>query len=464
MKNNIHLFAILMGFFSNAQLVTYPPSPNINPDNPYIYESPYFDVTLVQKDKKVADFVYCMTPMHTTNNSKSTSWVNFSFEGEVKVIVQNKNRKIDHLKVLPRSANIKITKENDSVASFVIKKPGHYSVEFEGGIFVEHPLLIFANPLEENIPDKNDPNVLYFEKGYHDIGDTNVIANGKTVYLEGGAYVMGQFQAEDVADIQIRGRGIISGEQYAARTKNHMITMRNAKHIKMEGITMIHAPRYFVSLNGSNHHLHNLKMMGWWFSTDGISAGENTLIENCFFKVNDDAIKLYRSNTVVKNCVIWQLENGAPFMISWNGSKDFGNIQVSNIDVIRVEHHWDNENLAVIAAVHGGQAKISNFLFEDIRIDNSKWRMFHLVTRPNRWGKWNPEKGSLSNFTFRNFEFYGTQTIKSLIMGHDKKHPVRDMTFKNMYIKGKKQAQLTDFILIDTTNTSAIQLDYTKSK
>ena len=33
------------------------------------------------------------------------------------------------------------------------------------------------------------------------------------------------------------------------------------------------------------------------------------MIEDCFVKVNDDAIKLYESNTVVRDCVIWQLEN-----------------------------------------------------------------------------------------------------------------------------------------------------------
>ena len=55
-------------------------------------------------------------------------------------------------------------------------------------------------------------------------------------------------------------------------------------------------------------------MMGWWFSTDGISSGENSIIENCFFKINDDAIKVYSSHMIVRNNVIWQVENGAPFI------------------------------------------------------------------------------------------------------------------------------------------------------
>lgn len=458
MKNRLLFLLFLTSVSVHAQLVTYPAAPNITEDNRFIYPSPYYKVELIQKNKSVDDFVYCMTPMHTTNNSKSTSWVNFSFEGEVKVKVTNLVHPIDHLEVLPKRAGISIEKENDSVAVFTIHKPGHYSIEFEEGVFVDHPLLVFANPLEENVPDKNDPNVIFFEPGYHEIGDSNEIPTGKTVYLAGGTYVMGQFQANDVSGVKIRGRGILSGEAYAARTKNHMVTMRNANSIEMEGITMIHAPRYFVALRGKDHYLHNLKMMGWWFSTDGISAGENTLIEDCFFKVNDDAVKLYQSNTEVRNCVIWQLENGAPFMISWNGSKDFGNIHVRDIDVIRVEHHWDNENLAVFCAIHGGEANISNFHIENIRIDNSKWRIFHLVTRPNRWGKWNHKRGSLSNFTFRNIEFSGKQSIKSLIMAHDAYHPVKNILFDSLIINDRYQSSLDDFLIIDKTNTENISI------
>jgi hypothetical protein len=71
-----------------------------------------------------------------------------------------------------------------------------------------------------------------------------------------------------------------------------MINMSNANNITIEGITIIHAPRFKITLRGENHIVRNVKMMGWWFSTDGTSTGENAIIEDCFFKVNDDAVKL----------------------------------------------------------------------------------------------------------------------------------------------------------------------------
>jgi polygalacturonase len=398
-----------------------------------------------------------MNALHKTNVSKTTAWVNFSFSGKITVKVTKLQGKIDFCQVLPRSKNIQVTTQNNQV-SFDITQQGHYSVEFQKGIVIDDPLLIFANPLETNVPEKGDPNVIRFEDGYHEIGDKYVIPSHKKVYISGGAYIKGQFFSDNVADVSITGRGILSGEDYPARTADHMIVLRNAQNTYLEGITIIHAPRYMIAISGTKSHIDNVKMMGWWFSTDGISAGENTVIENCFFKINDDAIKLYSSNTVVRNNVIWQMENGAVFMISWNGSRDFGNCQVVNNDVIRVEHEWDNENLAVICAVHGGKAHISNFLFDDLRIDNANWRVFHIITKPNRWGKWDPQKGSISDMTFRNITYYGQQKIKSLIMGHDTQHLVSNMTFENIYFNDKKVIDLKSILIYDAETTRQIRL------
>ncbi|MCV9389307.1 hypothetical protein [Reichenbachiella ulvae] len=444
---------------ARAQLVTYPPAENITRENPNIYPSEQYIVTLEQDDRVIQDFVYCMSSMHTTNYSETTSWVNFSFEGKVKVTVECLQSKIDFAQIQPLNKEVEPAILSAGKIEFLITEPGQYSVEFEQGSIIKHPLLIFANPLEEMVPDKSDEHVVYFGPGFHKIGDRLELKSGQHLYLAGGAYVKGQIYAEDVENVKISGRGIISGEDYMPRTHEHMIRMRNANQLKVEGITMIHSPRYMIAINGDDHYFNNIKMMGWWFSTDGISAGTNTLIENCFFKVNDDAIKLYKSNTTVRKCVIWQMENGAPFMISWNGRSDFGDCHVYDIDVIRVEHHWDNENLAVFCAVHGGQADISNFLIEDIRIYNSKWRMFHLVTRPNRWGKWNPDKGSLSDFHFKNITYFGSQQIPSLIMGHDEYHPIHDIQFENIMIDGQVvQSFKRDQFIVDEEFTQNISI------
>lgn len=440
-----------------AKVVTYAVPDALHQGKTFVNSSKEYQIEISQDGQSQNLFVYNMEATHVTNNSKTTAWVNFSFSGSIQVKVTKLKGGIDFCQVLPRSAGIVPQKKGKSI-SFQLHQPGHYSIEFEQGIRIEHPLLLFANPLEQNAPKPENPEVIFFGPGLHDIGEKYLVPAGKTVYLDGGAYVRGQFYTENIDSVVIRGRGILSGEAYSARTAEHMITLRNARNVEIEGITIVHASRYMIALSGQRHWIHQVKMMGWWFSTDGVSAGEHALIEDCFFKVNDDAIKLYSSYTVARNNVIWQMENGAAFMISWNGSKDFGHCQVSNIEIIRVEHEWDNENLAVVCAVHGGKANIQDFTFENITIDNSNWRIFHLVTRPNRWGKWDPEQGSLGTMTFRNFIYYGVPGIKNLIAGHDLQHPVFDLHFENIQIKGQQQSNFNDHFIIDEETTREITI------
>ena len=99
--------------------------------------------------------------------------------------------------------------------------------------------------------------------------------------------------------------------------------------ITIEGVTGVNAPTYNFQINafwdtacgqagsGRGATVSNVKAMSWYYTTDGIMAGRDALIEDSFFKVNDDALKIFQSNTLVQRCTIWQLDNGMPFMISW---------------------------------------------------------------------------------------------------------------------------------------------------
>ena len=138
-------------------------------------------------------------------------------------------------------------------------------------------------------------------------------ASGKTVYLEGGSYLKGQFISAGSENITILGRGILSGEEYPVRSANHMITFNGVNNVNIEGITIIHAP-----------------------------------------------------NTIARRCVIWQMGNGAPFQIGWGGETEHALRHVYDCDVIRVKHEWDNENEAVFCAIHGSSGHQKNYLFENV--------------------------------------------------------------------------------------------------
>lgn len=436
------LFFLLVSILGvKAQIITYPMASGLE-------VSPLYEVTLINQNKRIVSPVYTNEARWKTNRCETTSWSSFATNHSLKVRITSLKQKIKFCQILPRRHKIECEIINDSIAEFTLPGPGQYSVEFEQGIVIKHPLLLFVDSYPLQISSEKSSDLITFNAGIHHIGDNFKLKSNQTVYLEPGAYIKGQFTAENAENITIMGQGILSGEDYPARSHNHMISMKNCNNILIEGITIINAPRYCISLSGTNQICRNLKMMGWWFSTDGIGIGSNGLIENCFFKVNDDAIKLYHSNTIARKCVIWQMENGAPFQIGWNMSGYNSNFHVHDIDIIRVEHPWDNPNEAVFDAIHGSEGTMTHYLYENIRIDNCHHRLFHLMTRPNRFGRWDPQKGEICNLIFRNIECYTEPKLRNIIMGHDSLHLVRNIILENIKVNGKVWKSLTDVDLI----------------
>jgi hypothetical protein len=177
-------------------------------------------------------------------------------------------------------------------------------------------------------------------------------------------------------------------------------------------------------------------MIGWWFSTDGVGTGANGTVEDCFFMVNDDSLKLYRSGMKVRRCVIWQLENGAPFQFSWNMPGRQHGFDVRDVDVIRVEHAWDNDNEAVFNAIHGGSGHMSGYHFEDIRIENCDWRLLSLQIKRNRHAH-AKVLGSISDVRLKNVSLAGSVQRPSQIVSHEPGSTITDVAFENLRINGR---------------------------
>ena len=93
-----------------------------------------------------------------------------SFDGPVQMELNIKNP-LTRYKLSPSAYNIAVT-ENGNTLSFSVDKPKYLQFEMTGAT----PLLIIATPLETDIPDKNDPNVLYFDAGVHEAGVINAVS------------------------------------------------------------------------------------------------------------------------------------------------------------------------------------------------------------------------------------------------------------------------------------------------
>ena len=258
-----------------------------------IYEADYMDMT--PTDKIPLDMF----------TGRSISWVNFSFDETVTVEV----KLIDTEKVPIEGAVVKILPTrygitpsvSDNIITFTITKPGQCSVEI-GANGYKNGLMIFANPMETDIPDLEQDNSfavlgqetgvdvnnvspdktgLYFKTGVHDIGAYAVPAHIKNIYFEGGAWVYGALQLSGNrgnSDLKIFGRGVLSSgrlkyrESYCIGTPQDG-TSTAADRITLDGITVADSKYFAVRLIGQDNLVAWTKVIGGWtYNCDGIAA------------------------------------------------------------------------------------------------------------------------------------------------------------------------------------------------
>jgi hypothetical protein len=172
--------------------------------------------------------------------------------------------------------------------------------------------------------------------------------------------------------------------------------------------------------------------MSWWYSTDGMVAGNKSILEDNFIKSNDDSIKLFWGDTIARRNTIWQLENGAPFMISWNIEQNSQTFHVYDNDVIHAEH-YQIEKEAIFRALHAGAGTMSRYLFDNIRVENASWRLFYLAVENNKWYDPALGYGELDQIIFRNIHAYTNYQNPNIVTGIDGTHKARNINFQNVF-------------------------------
>lgn len=424
----------------------------IHPYPDGVEASKHYEITLEQGEQSYRPFVYeseAQIPKY--NLSETTSYSIFSFTGEATIRIKKLEGVVQSCKVLPSSYGIEPTIDGDTV-TIAMSEPKKVSVEFDGNII--DPLLIFADEPEKDVPDANDPDVIYFGPGLHDLEDPVIRPNsGQTVYLAGGAVVNAYVRGEDADNVVIRGKGILNGRPFGHTHGRHILFDGKSTNTTVQDITIVDSPGFYVTTRGDKTLVKNIKGLGWWFNTDGVATGPNGIVEDCFLKCNDDAVKLYHSGTEVYRTTIWQMENGAPFQISWNMNSDNSGFIVKDCDIIRCDHFWDNTNTAIFASIHGGGGHMSDYLFEDIRIENCDWRLFSIQIRPNQFAR-SDTLGKISNLHFKNITIDTPDNAPlkriNLFQGWDSESTVSDITIENLRINGK---------LIDSLDAERFELE-----
>ena len=433
-------------------------------------------------------YVYESTnPFHAAGQAmgEANHWTNFSCDGPVDVTVTvAPGYPVHSARILPLAHGLKVRVDGQKI-SFRLDRPRQLAVEVNGER--AQPLFIFAQELERDLPDftaanvidfsrkpavHNDPdkpNVLYFPPGEYDLVELGYDLNkgfpldaGDIVYLAGGAVVHGAFSSH-AENVTVRGRGIISGakwrwvrERYneagipwSYEKYREIAVYLHGSRATIEGITFTDPVHFCVSV-GDDSLVRGVQCFGWWYTTDGVRAGDRSVVEDCFFKVNDDVVKVYCNDMVVRRCLIWAQMNGAPFQFTWNLKDPVRGVRVSDIIIMASEVTSDRElmgNRAVVNSRLNMGAAISDFVFERIRIEGDVYRVLGLHIG---------QSGSISNITLRDIEVTGRIKYFNYLNATGGK--ISDIHLENIRVQGQRLKTLDEFIVVERGDVQNVTL------
>ncbi len=389
--------------------------------------------------QKLSSYMLNVDEVRATKHCvEQASMATFSFSGKVEVKVTYNRGNIDSARIRPLSYGIPFRIEGRDIL-FTLERPCNLSVEVNGDIF--HNLHLFANPMETDVPDKNDPDVLYYGPGLHTPeGGKLMVPSGKTVYLAEGAVFAGRILMENVHDVKLIGRGII-----VYKVKGG-IRIANSRNVLVEGIVTTQC-----ATGGSDGvTIRNVKSISYYGWGDGMNvfASNNVLFDGVFCRNSDDCTTVYGTragfkggcrNITMRNSTLWA-DVAHPIFIGIHGNSEkpevLEDLNYVNIDIL--DHKEKQLNYQGCMAIKAGDNNlIRNVRFEDIRVENFReGQLLNLRIFYNKKYCTAPGRG-IENILFKNVSYNGDRSEVSVIEGYGEGRMVKDVRFENLRINGR---------------------------
>jgi hypothetical protein len=345
---------------------------------------------------------------------------------------------ITSAKILPSSLKIVPAVEGQRL-TFSLAEPKPVTVEVNGNWV--GALHLFANPPETAAPRPDDPNVIYFGPGVHEVTGVTV-GSGKTVYVAAGAVVKGTagrpspvftLQGEHIV---LRGRGVIDGSLCPTHSR-HLLLVRG-KDITVEGVIFRDSSVWTIPIRQSDRVMvKNVKLLGYRANSDGIDVcnSRDVTIEGCFIRTLDDSIVVKTDQgqgqarrIVARKCVLWN-EVAHALSIGAELREDVDDVLFEDCDVIH-----DKGREWTLRVFHCDAARVSNVRFENIRIEESP-RLISLWIGKFVWTR-DQERGHIQGVTFKDIRAVA-DPLRIELNGFDETHAVSDVVFQNVQINSR---------------------------
>ena len=370
----------------------------------------------------------------------------FDFSGTVEVRVVHNRGAVEAARVRPLSQGIKPSVQGDTL-TFSLSRPANLSVEVNGDIF--HNLHLFANPLDARRPSAKEikragrkgSKLVYFAPGVHRLpGDTLRVASGSTVYVDGGARVLGTLIVDGERDVRIYGRGEVHPAGRGAG-----VYVKRSKKVEAEGIIVTQLP---VGQSDSVA-VTNVKAISSYGWGDGMNAfaSSNVRYDSVFCRNSDDCSTIYATrmgfkgsckNILMENSTLWA-DVAHPIMIGIHGNVEepdtIENITYRNIDILdHQERQLDYQGCFTINC--GDENLIRNLVFDNIRVEDFRLgRLVDIRIFYNKKYCLAPGRG-IHNVLFKDIVYNGGRSELSIIAGYDDSRKVSGITFDNLVING----------------------------
>ncbi|MHC4207473.1 MAG: glycosyl hydrolase family 28 protein [Planctomycetota bacterium] len=382
----------------------------------------------------------------------SYSFANFDMSGPVIVRIVSK-QSLKNVVIRPQSSGIQPTLLDDHTLELTLDRPYKLSIEPDGR---RAPLLLFANPLEINVPKSDDEGVIYFGPGVHKPVKI-VLSSNQKLYLAGGAIVKAEILAQG-SNIRICGRGILDGSDWEWRKGpvGNLIAIRNSTNVEVDGITLRGSSHWtIVPKNCRQVTIRNVKLCNSRVQNDdGINPcnSQDVLITDCFIRSDDDCVALKgldfsaaNSNVeriTVENSILW-CDRARIFLLGHESRAAFmRNVTLRNLDIVHFR-------MTPFLLEPGEDMRVEDITVEDIRIHGEGQKEFIRIRPVVNQYMHKKVPGFIQNVRFRNITLYGqTGDYLVQIQGADAEHNVRDVILENISIVDSKLTEESDRVRI----------------
>lgn len=378
----------------------------------------------------------------------------FDLSGNTTVTVKSAVA-VKTVKILPSSYNINPVIK-DGLVTFSLKAGQQVTVEINGEII--QSLHIFANTIEKDKPNANEPNVIFYGPGIHEVSRL-IVKDNQTLYLAGGAIlrtVIGEKETASTTptsglknkpyppsisligkNIKVRGRGIIDASACPTHSRN--MIMVQGENISIEGIILRDASLWTLPVRQSAKvHINNIKLLGYRANSDGVDIcnSSDVLVENCFIRTLDDLVVIKSlkgkgdtKNITVRKCVLWN-EVAHALSLGAEINENIHDVLFTDCDVIHDQgREWS------LRVYHCDGGYVSNIRFENLRIEESK-KFISLWINKDVWTT-DEHRGHIDNVSFKNITVKG-RPVSVELLGYGKSNLVNKVDFKNIVMNGKK--------------------------